>query len=338
MIWLSPLELLYRLVVYVRNALYDLMIIRQNKLDGIVISVGNISLGGTGKSPVVKDIASRLETAGARPVILTRGYKSGLQTHEWQVLLNGIVVAGVSRNDVIADEAMMQSLALPTTYVVIGARRFNAAKMFLSVVAGASPTHWILDDGFQHRSIYRDHDLVILDARQPWGQCIPLGRFREPKSSLKRATTVIISKAQTKEQVMKVRDTLRQINPSCDVQEVRFFQDPIRLVSNASSRRVDSYALVCGVASPDDVLQELKSQNLSIKKVFINPDHGRVDPEKISVNGEFQGIVTTEKDWARDRSRLSSLGIPIFVVPLRLEWVGDFSPEYMLKNPKKTNG
>lgn len=337
MMWLVPLEMIYRLIVYIRNRLFDLGILRQRRLNGVVISVGNIAVGGTGKSPIVKDIASRISSAGAKPVILTRGYKSGMRPHEWQILLNGAVVAGVSRNDVIADEAMMQSIALPNIYVVVGAQRFKAARMFLSIFKDISPTHWILDDGFQHRSLYRDHDLVVLDARMPWGDCLPAGRFREPKWSLKRATSVIISKAETIEELTELRDTVRQLNPSCPIHAVKFVQDSIRLMSGSPAQKINSYALVCSVAQPDDVLNDLRSQNLSVTKSFFNQDHERIDPQKISIQQNvFQAIVTTEKDWARDRFRLATLGVPIFVAPLRLEWLDDLELEFIRINPNKT--
>lgn len=338
MMWLVPLEMIYRLIVYIRNRLYDLGILQQKRLNGVVISVGNISVGGTGKSPIVKDIASRISSAGARPVILTRGYKSGMRPHEWQILLNGAVVAGVSRNDVIADEAMMQSIALPNIYVIVGAQRFKAARMFLSIFKDISPTHWILDDGFQHRSLYRDHDLVVLDARMPWGDCLPAGRFRETKWSLKRATSVIISKANTTEQMTELRDNIRQLNPHCTIHAVRFVQDNIRLVSGSPTQKIKAYALVCSVAKPDDVLNDLRSQNVIVSKSFVNQDHERIDPRKISIQQNvFQAIVTTEKDWARDCFRLATLGVPIFVAPLRLEWLDDFWPEFIQIKPNKTD-
>ena len=222
--YLWPLEVLFRLLVTFRNALYSLGLMPIKKLPGRVISVGNISIGGTGKSPLVMDFTRSLQLDGARVVVLTRGYKSGLLDDEWQVLYRGQVVAGTSRSGVCADEAMMQSTALQDSFIVVGANRLNAANNFLRYLPSWKPTNWILDDGFQHRQIYRDIDVVVIDARRPWGSCLPVGRFREPKSSLRRAAVVVLTKSTSDLRSDEVSKEIRRLNKYCLVYEARFDQ------------------------------------------------------------------------------------------------------------------
>lgn len=328
MIYLWPFEILFRCLVAFRNFLYSQGLLPIKRLPGKVISIGNISIGGTGKSPLVMYFAKKLLLAGARPVILTRGYKSGLRDDEWQVLRNGHVVAGVARSDVIADEAMMQSMALPEVYVVVGAHRFDAAQEFLKHVTDSSPTHWILDDGFQHRQIHRDMDVVVVDVRKPWGQCLPAGRFREAKFALKRASMVILTKALSQAQADEVSKQVRQINRNCMVYDARFIQAPLRHVTGDVASSDSKYALVCSIANPGDVTEGLKANGLRIESVFAFSDHTRINSERIlRGKNNFQCIVTTEKDWARDRRSFEGLGMPVYIAPITIEWHG-FEPEF----------
>jgi tetraacyldisaccharide 4'-kinase len=334
MIWLKPLEVLYRFVVWVRNALYDLKLLPEWSLPGTVISIGNIALGGTGKSPLVMSVARRIREMGGEPVILTRGYKSGLRSGEWQVYLNGRVVAGISRPSVKPDEAVMQSRELQNTYVIVGSQRYAAARAFLQDLKLTSPTHWILDDGFQHRRLKRDHDVVILDARRPWGPCLPAGRFREPISALARATTVVVGKSTSPEQIVALMNHLRSLYPKLELCSVTFKQGPLRLAcGEAPHTNRERFALVCGVANPDDVAHQLRSAGVNLVKVFNNPDHTSFNVRDVLAERlSFTSIVTTEKDWARDQESFESLGIAVYVAPLDLEWVHG-PPKFLENNP-----
>ncbi len=337
MTWLKPLEFLYRLVIWFRNKLYDLHFLPSYRLPGTVISVGNIALGGTGKSPLVINMAEHIRDMGGVPVILTRGYKSGLRSGEWQIYLNGQVVAGVSRPKVRPDEAIMQSKELQNTYVIVGSRRREAANAFLRNIQRIRPTHWILDDGFQHRSIKRDHDVVILDARRPWGPCLPVDRFREPSTALARATTVVVGKCDSSEQRLQLINRLGSLYPSLELCSITFRQGPLRLAcGHSSSTDKHRFALVCSVAAPDDVASQLRLSGLDLIKVFKHTDHSSFNVKDVlAERSGFTSIVTTEKDWARDQESFESLGIPVYVVPLKLDWVQG-PPKFLKYNPIKS--
>lgn len=323
MFLVKPFSFLFMLIVWLRNRLYDFGVLKSKRLPGRVISVGNLALGGTGKSPVVAFFAREIIASSRRPAIVTRGYRSGLGSREWQVLLNGHVIAGVSRQDVIADEALMQSMMLPDTPVIVGARRFKAVRSFLRHCPQFNITHWILDDGFQHRQIARDCDVVLLDARAPFGNVIPAGKFRESISALKRATFVVITKAENATQLDSVRGAVKAVNPGCETAAIKFFAQPIKIVVGSLDPKPTRFGLVAGIAHPNDFVQFALDQGLSVHETCFTSDHGPFDPDSLRrLEAQCDAILTTEKDFARSQMHLRRLRIPVYVLPLGLEWEG----------------
>jgi tetraacyldisaccharide 4'-kinase len=163
---LLPFELTYRAIVAIRNELHDRAILRSSRAPVPTLSVGNLSIGGTGKTPISAWLASRLVARGRRPAILLRGY--GMDEVEVHRELN------------------------PGIPVVADARRVNAAAR--AATAGCDCV--VLDDGFQHRTLERDLDLVLFSA-EAWGHSrhlLPRGPWREPLSALKRADFVLVSR------------------------------------------------------------------------------------------------------------------------------------------------
>ena len=323
MIFLRILSLIYRGLVAFRNYCYDTGFFKATALPGVVISVGNIAVGGTGKSPLVIDIARRVVAAGGRPAIVTRGYRSGLRASDWQVIMDGRIIYGRHQEQIGADEARMQSLALPTVPVIIGARRSRAVMNFLDNSDQATITHFILDDGFQHRKIKRDQDIVVLDGRNPSGPLLPAGPFREPMSSLKRAHDVILTKCNDPSQIMQVREIVQSVAPQVRQFELRMEAESLKMVSGINNQNPVRWAAVAGIAKPDDFLASLASLGIQPVAKFFSRDHQPFNPYLIqSERGSFDGIVTTEKDWARDESRFRGLAIPVYVLPIKPVWVG----------------
>lgn len=320
-LWL--LSRVYATVVFFRNFLFDAGRLKSVKLPGRVISVGNLAVGGTGKSPVVIAFARKIAESGGNPAILTRGYKSGLRGDEWQVLVNGVVVAGTNRDDIRADEARMQSLSLKDIPVIVGANRAEAAHNYVRSIGARSVTHWILDDGFQHRKIIRDLDVVVMDARSPSGPLLPAGLFREPLHSLRRANMVILTKAEGEAQVSAVSTLVKSIVPSMPVFVAGMDAGVPRKVIGRNSETPDRWAAVVGIAKPADFIEALRALNITPARTFIYADHESFNPYEVqSFRAEFDAVITTEKDWARDESRYLSLGVPVYVLPLALRWVG----------------
>jgi tetraacyldisaccharide 4'-kinase len=333
---LAPFAWLFNILVWCRNLLFDHGFLKEHRLPGFVISIGNIAVGGTGKSPLVIDFCQRILAEGGSPAIVSRGYRSGLRSNEWQVLVNGEVVAGVSRQNVVADEAIMQSRALAGVPVIVGARRLNAVNGFLAGRMDKTISHWILDDGFQHRKIFRELNVVVLDARQPSGRLMPAGFFREPISALRRAQVAVITKAESTSQIERTEALILKVAPTCQVLAVSFdsgapkcaysgvaTQGNLAFHTTVSTKAPsDRWAMVSSIARPEDFLASLAVQGITPVERFIYPDHRSIHPDEISrARHLFDFIITTEKDWARDAEKFNSLGVPIFILPLVVRWL-----------------
>ncbi len=165
---LAPAWLAYRPLIAVRNRAYDLGWLPRFRLPAPVVSIGNLTVGGTGKTPLVELVTERLRALGQQPTVLSRGYGGDGGPNEEASLVGAPIICDPDR-----------------------VRGGNAA-----LAAGA--TCLVLDDGFQHRRLARDLDLVLIDATRPWGtpaaQILPLGLMREPRSSLKRAHAIVLTR------------------------------------------------------------------------------------------------------------------------------------------------
>ncbi len=173
-----------------------------------VFSVGNLTVGGTGKTPAVQWLAQRFKNAGIETVIIARG-DGGEYSQRGSVVSDGKRVLMNAQQ--AGDEAMTHARALPQTPVVIGRNRVAATKLAIEKFA---PQAIVLDDGFQFWSLSRDFDLVLLDARAPFGngKLLPLGRLREPKTELARASGVLLTRADaaTSEELDRAKNEIQK--------------------------------------------------------------------------------------------------------------------------------
>lgn len=189
--FLFVLSKLYGLGVRFRNARLDRGASAVRRLPVPVISVGNLTAGGAGKTPMVLYLAGELRRLGLRPAVVCRGYRGGAER------VGGVVGDG-ERIQLDAaqagDEPRLLAERLPGVPVVVGADRFSAG---MRVISQFSPGLILLDDGFQHRRLARDLDLVLLDARRPLGNghLLPRGPLREPVPALKRADALILTRS-----------------------------------------------------------------------------------------------------------------------------------------------
>ena len=184
---LLPLSWLYRLGVSFRNVCYDRQWCQSTRIDIPVISVGNLRIGGSGKTPCVRYVAEALIRAGFRPAIISRGYR---RSSSGQVVVSegdGPVVTV----EMAGDEPFMLSTVLPAAIVVVDENRVDAARIARTQY-GCDVI--IMDDGFQHRALQRDSDIVLLPLDDLTGneRLLPAGRLREPLAALKRATHPVI--------------------------------------------------------------------------------------------------------------------------------------------------
>ena len=307
--------------------LFDCGLVPAASLPGKVISVGNIAVGGTGKSPMIVAIAEHLMAKGARPAILTRGYRGGLASRQWLVLKAGTKIAGNARDDARPDEAIMESKLLPEIAVIVGSDRKRNAQMWLKILEEKNeqpPTHWLLDDGFQHRFVRRDVDVVLLDADKPFGKLLPKGRFREPTESLGRAHAAVFTRSRMpKLPRVGDRSFLSVIAPALKVgfSEMTFGKPRcVWLPNDPMAEAINQGVyLVSGIAQPDDFRRGAESIGVKVLGVWTASDHASIDFNRVSelVQGKPASILMTEKDWARCEPDAKTCAWPIFVLPMQ---------------------
>ena len=298
-------------------------LLSQRSLPGLVVSVGNIAVGGTGKTPVVIALVKNLQRKSMTPVILTRGYGAGLKKNEWIMLRDGAVVGGNAKPQQLPDEARLQSIECPGVIIIAGAKRFAAAQAYLQAFPDHQPTHWVLDDGFQHRQIRRDVDIVLLDKSNPIGAgwLLPFGFLRETLNSLKRATHVLLTG--NGEKTPRISQTISEINSGLQIVEIfarsEALDADVRGEIKFSQTAHDKILVVAGIARPERFLQDLKSEGVVPAKKLFLPDHHTISETILSESlGGSTAVITTAKDYWRNPEVFQSLKIPVFVKKIEI--------------------
>jgi tetraacyldisaccharide 4'-kinase len=293
---MNPLSSLFGLGVRARNALYDRGIVRAQNLSGAVVSVGNLSVGGSGKTPFVLLLGELLKARGLKFDILSRGY--GRATR-------GVALvdpAGSPRD--FGDEPLLlaRRLAIP---VIVGEDR-HAAGVFAEQKYG--PQIHLLDDGFQHRSLARDFDIVLVTPEDVRDRLLPAGRLREPLDSLRRADAVVLTSGAS-----------REAFPLPDKKVVWKARRGI-VPLNVPARPV----VFCGIARPRNFVAQLRTAGVEpVAEAFYRDHHAYGEQDvrdllNLRQRSEADGFVTTEKDAVNLEGYLAALE-PLAVVPVRMD-------------------
>jgi tetraacyldisaccharide 4'-kinase len=274
---LVPISDVYRAIISFRNAAFD-RTSAQHQAAVPVISIGNITAGGTGKTPFVIEICSRLVTMGRKPAILTRGYKA--------------------RRGQEADEVLEFRAALPAVPVVVDADRVRGAER---AVREFGADVLVMDDGFQHRRLARDLDIVLIDALDPWGggRLLPAGRLREPLKNLRRAHLLVISRANQVERgdVDEVERRLREFAPAVPVIRAT-------VVAESAASIPDRVLGVCGLGNPESFRRSLHEFSAHAELLTFR-DHCRYssgDARKIiqaARSSAARVVLVSRKDWVK---------------------------------------
>jgi tetraacyldisaccharide 4'-kinase len=300
---LAPLELLYGSLVRARNARFDRRPAR--RLRWPVISIGNLSVGGAGKTPLVICLAKLLEREGLHPDVLSRGY--GRSSH----IVERVDSAGIAER--FGDEPLLivQATGVP---VYVGANRYEAGQL-----AERELTHTgihLLDDGFQHRQLARNLDIVLMHRSDLQQRLLPAGRLREPLSSLRRAD-VIVLRAEDAELESTIRSYLNS--------ECRFWHVRRTLALQTPVERAVAF---CAIARPREFFDGLIAAGAGIVERVSFRDHHRyraADIERLAKLGRRAGcdaFVTTGKDEVKldptMRARLTAVA-PVSTAALTVE-------------------
>ncbi|MBL0926279.1 MAG: tetraacyldisaccharide 4'-kinase [Phycisphaerales bacterium] len=293
--WLAPIarlgECVYRAEVARRNARYDRGI-GVTHLPVPVISVGNLSVGGTGKTPMALRLLGALTDAGRRPALAMRGYAKP---------------RGVQHSD----EELQYRNAFPRLTIVAQPDRLAGLRPLLAKPpADGGPDVVVLDDGFQHRSIARGLDIVMIDAeRSPFtDRCLPAGWLREPVSSLRRAHAVVINGLETTA-VGSIAEACQKANPSLLV--ARATRRWTSLIDEDDARRAPHtlrgarVLAMLAIGHPGQVVAQLRALGASHVQLVAERDHhpwtetDLARASRTALTERCDAILTTEKDWTK---------------------------------------
>ncbi len=272
------LSALYGFCIRGRNSLYDLGVFRSHHTPPVVVSVGNIEVGGTGKTPFTIALAKTLKERGHQIAILTRGYKGKKP--------GPLLVHPESRVEDVGDEALLMARTAGVP-VIKSPNRVNGAWYAYSEF-GAPIV--IMDDGFQHRRIYRDLDIVLVARDVLADALLPLGSLREPASSLKRADLIIHTKGNATNKGLRAELVPQRLvdsrGKSCEL----------------SSLTGKTVLAVCGIARPQPFFSALERLGARVETMTFTDHHRYTDRDILKIRGRASSkdlIVTTEKDLVR---------------------------------------
>lgn len=339
-VMLYQLSLVFLLLAQTRYWLYRHRIIRDNALGCQVLSVGNLTVGGTGKTPIVEVFARTLNQSGRRVAVLSRGYKK-TQPSVLQRITNTITFKRLRTPPIVVsdgervlidsaiggDEPYMLASNLPGVAVVVGKDRVKSGKYAINVLGCDT---LILDDGFQYLSLKHRLDIVLVDATNPFGSgCVlPRGILREPVRNIRRAGFIFITKSRP-EGEPQLRRRLRELNPNAEISECRhcsrYLQDvytrkciPLEALEG---RRLMALS---GIAAPQSFESELTRLGAKVVGHRKYADHHRYSQQEIidvinacpSLGAEM--VVTTEKDAVRF-PRIERPQVPLYFLRVEIE-------------------
>lgn len=300
---LLPLSWLYEIVIVLRNFFYDKGIFRTESVGIPVVSVGNLTVGGTGKTPIVEYIVRHYLENNVKVAVVSRGYKR--RTTGTVVVCDGTSILSTLSES--GDESFQIARKFPSAIVVVDERRVRGAQCAKERY-GAEVI--VLDDGFQHRSLHRSLDIVVMDVQQPpyETRMLPSGSRREPVSSLARAHVILLSrwyagKGEHVGQEVQRRTTAAQF-------QVVFTPKVLIRISDGTRKSLDemkgkSCLAFCGIARPETFEMMLKAIGFEVREFRTYPDHYKYSEEDLNdfawrfSEQKFDIIVTTEKDAVR---------------------------------------
>jgi len=294
------LSVIYGMLVNLRYFLYNTGILKIHKLPVKIVCVGNITAGGTGKTPCVLALVSQLIDAGKKVVILTRGYK---RKTKGTIIFNN---AGSYTIEQAGDEPYMIKKNLPGIPIIIGKNRYKSG---LIAIEKFSPDIILLDDGFQHIQLYRDINIVLINCLDPFGKekLLPSGYLREPAAGLIRANFIILTHTEKIKDftLEKIKEKITSINPHAQIYNGIHQFNKITEFLTDNTVELDFFkkktaVTMASIGHPEAFELTAKNAGLNItKKIRFADHHWYKTRELIDIFSTNDIIITTEKDAIR---------------------------------------
>ncbi len=303
---LYPFGILYMLVTLLNRKLFETGIRRKKRLTRPVVSVGNLTMGGSGKTPFTKFLAKKILEQGKKPAIILRGY--GRKTK------GPFLVTANSLAEEVGEEALLYKRELEIDVAVAEKREEALAVM------PAMPDIFLLDDGFQHFRVHRERDILVVDASRPEElRALPYGRLREPLRSAGNASLVVVTKGRVEDLPAKLKRIIGGI-PTVEAVfqwKEKLYPDGI-YIGNAAEKKM---FLLLGIGNPENFRNMALERGLKITGERILPDHAFPDSKLVAeINEASAGadyILTSEKDFVK-WSKAGGLKIHLAYPKLRI--------------------
>ncbi len=304
---LRPFSLIYLSIVQLRNALFDRKVFKVWKSPIPVVSIGNLSAGGTGKTPLVDWVVKYYLSIGCKPAIISRGYLR--ESKGVQLVSDGLRIMLSSRE--AGDETTMLAWNNPDAIVVVAEKRKNAVTYIANRFAKRLPGVIILDDAYQHRAIERNLNIAVINSAEPFtkAKMLPEGRLREPLKNLSRADLVILNKIRDEEQAGIIMKELEKTG--LPIVKARVKNKELICFSGTSAssdeaplpKNLNAFAFA-GIALPENFLDSLQKEGITVAAHRFFRDHEPYSAKKIKGirrEAEKKGLslITTEKDYFR---------------------------------------
>lgn len=313
----APLAPLYGAVVRARNQAFDAHPERSTRAGLPVVSIGNLSLGGTGKTPVALHLAEGLQTRGWTNVVVSRGYR-GRRT------VDPMAVEPDTQAALAGDEPALMARRLGSRRVVVARRRIEGARLALGF--DPAPHCLLLDDGFQHRALHRDLDLLLLDGVKRWGngRMVPLGDLREPLSSVARAHALVVTRA-ARAPLDEIRSWWTQHGSGGPLFTIDFAIRALRSWPGGERIPLPGPAerpcfAFCALGHPEAFLADLLVAGVRWVGDRAFPDHYPVTPKELLLlqvqagAAGAEALVCSEKDAVKlGEAHIAVLGMPLLV-------------------------
>ncbi len=314
--YLLPFSWLYGIGVFARNKLYDWKIFSETKVSVPVISVGNITTGGTGKTPFTEIITKFFLQQKKRVAIVSRGY--GRKTKNLVVVSDGEkILANVEE---AGDEPFQLANNIPNAIIIVNEKRADAARY---AIEKFSAEIIVMDDGFQHRALHRDLNILLITDNTFTTSVLPVGYRREMLNSVKRANAVVITKVEKNSSYEKIISTIKKYT-SVPIFTSSYHLDSFVKCDDKKNISIEELQkkkciAICAIANPEHFYETLKKVGCCIEDFFPFPDHHYYKQEELQKiistiqQKNIEYVITTEKDAAKLLPFFSSTNISLLI-------------------------
>jgi len=319
----------YRCAIQLRLFAYKQGFLKTKFLPAFVVSIGNITTGGTGKTPFVAMLSEWAAHHGFRAAILSRGYKG--KSNDASLVVSDGKGQILSAYDA-GDEPILLAKKLPSTPVLVSKDRHEIGAMALRLF---NSELLVLDDGYQHLALKRDLNVLLLDAKRRVGNgsLLPMGPLREPFAGINRADIIVISRCSEQDRGDDLVELIRETDPAKPILYCRHLPDEIRIPQTGKvypphileGKNVIAFA---GIAYPDDFLEMITELGARVVEFTGYPDHHAYGDRELkalvawSKRSEVDFLLTTEKDWTRIEEIVGG-DINIAVLTIKIELFKD---------------